>query len=321
MGNLPAYRITPSTRPFIQIGIDYAGPIMLKRSQGRGMKTVKAYISLFICLVTKAIHLELVTDCTSEAFINALKRFMSRRGKPAIILSDNATTFKGADREIQKAIKNAKAQSFLNDLSQENIEFKFIPPRSPHFGGIYDAGIKSVKYHLKRIVGQSLLSYEEMYTVLTLIEACLNSRPITPLPNSPNELEALTPGHFLIGSSLTSIPENNWCEIKENRLSRWQRVEQLRQHFWKRWSREYLTELQRRVKWNTTNNHRLKVGTIVLVQEDNLPPLKLCIGRIEVLHPGSDKLVRVVSVKTKNGIFKRAVTKICALPIDNDTEL
>jgi hypothetical protein len=261
MGNLPAYRITQSTRPFINTGIDYAGPILTKQSRGRGTKSVKSYISLFICLVTKAIHLELVSDCTSESFINALKRFMARRGKPSIIVSDNATTFKGADREIQNCIKAAKVRSFIDDLSQDKIEFKFIPPRSPHFGGIYEAGIKSVKYHLKRIVGQSLLTYEEMYTVLTLIEACLNSRPITPLPESPSELEALTPGHFLIGSSLTATPEPDRCETKENRLSRWQRVEQIRQHFWKRWSQEYLTELQHRTKWKTTNQQHLSVGT------------------------------------------------------------
>jgi hypothetical protein len=243
---------------------------------------------------------------------------MARRGKPSIIVSDIATTFKGADREIQNCIKAAKVRSFIDDLSQDKIEFKFIPPRSPHFGGIYEAGIKSVKYHLKRIVGQSLLTNEEMYTVLTLIEACLNSRPKTPLPESPSELEALTPGHFLIGLSLTATPEPDRCETKENRLSRWQRVEQIRQHFWKRWSQEYLTELQHRTKWKTTNQQHLSVGTIVLVQEDNLPPLQWRLGKIEALHPGKDNLVRVVSVKTKAGTFKRAVQKICVLPIDTD---
>jgi hypothetical protein len=147
-------------------------------------------------------------------------------------------------------------------------------------------------------------------SVLTLIEACLNSQPITPLPESPSELEALTPGHFLIGSDR--------CETKENRLSQWQRVEQIRQHFWKRWSQEYLTELQHRTKWKITNQQHLSAGTIVLVQEDNLPPLQWRLGRIEALHPSKDKLVRVVSAKTKVDSFKSAVQKISVLPIDTD---
>lgn len=315
MGNLPKERVE-FIRTFFNSAVDYAGPISIKESKGRGKKIIKAYIALFLCLATKSIHLELVTDCTAESFINALKRFMARRGKPAMILSDNATTFKGANEDIKKAIHSEKSKGYTSKLAEDGITWKFIPPRSPHFGGIYEAGIKSIKYHLKRVVGQALLTYEEMYTALSMIEACVNSRPITPLPDSPSELEALTPGHFLIGSALTSPPEQDIQLVAENRLSRWQRVEQLRQHFWKRWQREFVVQLQQRLKWKTTSSQQIRVGDLVVLQEDNLPPLQWNLGRVQEIHPGSDGLIRVVTVKTKSGTLKRAIHKLCVLPIN-----
>ncbi|KAH0817148.1 hypothetical protein GEV33_005643 [Tenebrio molitor] len=156
-------------------------------------KTVKAYVALFVCLAMKAIHLELVGDYTAESFKNCLKRMMARRGIVGNLYSDNGTNFVRTDRE----------------LKETNISWHFIPPHSPHMGGIWEAGVKSCKHHFKRIVGNALLRYEELYTLLTLIESCLNSRPITPMSNDPHDLEALTPGHFLIGAPLTAPLEPN----------------------------------------------------------------------------------------------------------------
>lgn len=317
MGNLPSNRVLAQIRPFINTAVDYAGPIQIKDGKGRGRKVVKCYIALFLCLSSKAIHLELVSDCTSESFIHALKRFIARRGKPTTILSDNATTFKGADNELQKIMKSLPCQSYFTQLRQEDIKFSFIPPRSPHFGGIYEAGIKSVKHHLKRVTGNNGLDYEEMHTVLTLIESCLNSRPITPLSSSPSDLDALTPGHLLIGAPLTSTPERDIAELKVTTLSRWQRVEQARQHFWRRWVHEYVPQLQQRLKWKTSSQHLLHVGSMVLLHEENVPPMQWALGRVEALHPGKDGKVRVVSVRVKSGVVKRAINRICLLPIDD----
>jgi hypothetical protein len=255
-------------------------------------------VAVFVCLATKAIHLELVHDYTSQSFLNALKRMMARRGKVTRMYSDNGTNFVGANLELKEIRDFLRTKDFQNavvdNLTNDGIEWRLIPPNSPHVGGIWEAGVKSFKNHFKRIAGTSLLAAEEMYTLLSLIEACLNSRPLTPLSDDPNDLQPLTPGHFLIGTALIAPAEYNLGDVPDNRLSRWQRVEKLRQEFWRRWSTEYLNQLQPRNKWQKTNLRPLKVGSMVILREENVPPLQWKLGRIVELHPGSDGITRVV---------------------------
>lgn len=232
------------SRAFFNVGVDYGGLFNVKVSRN---KSAKAYLCLFVCLVTRAVHLELVSDL-STAFLNALKRFIARRGKCANIYSDNGTNFIGANNEL-KALSNllrdkthqAKVSGFLSDQS---IKWHFLPPYSPHMGGVWEAGIKSAKTYLRRVLGQALLTFEELYTLLAEIEACLNSRPFTPMSSDPNDFTALTPGHFLIGSSLTSISQTDLQETASNRSTRYQLLIKLQQHFWSRWTVEYLSQLQ-----------------------------------------------------------------------------
>lgn len=317
MGDLPSCRIR-ECRTFYNTGIDYAGPININENRGRGRpKMTKAYIAVFVCMATKAVHIEVVLNCTTDSFINALKRFMSRRGKPCNIYSDNAKTFIGANKELQDLFESNQFKNLVVDkLHNEGITFKFIPPSAPHMGGVWEAAVKSVKYHLKRVIGQCLLSYEEFQTLLIQIEACLNSRPLTPLSSDPNDLNSLTPGHFLIGAPLTATPEPNLLNIKENRLSRWQHVNKIKQHFWKRWSAEYLRQLQQRPKWKQASEKNLQIGDLVVIKEDNLPPLVWKLGRIVDVHPGADNHVRVATVRTINGVFKRPINKLCLLPVE-----
>ncbi|XP_026462792.1 uncharacterized protein LOC113365449 [Ctenocephalides felis] len=320
MGDLPKNRVTPHL-PFTNCGVDFGGPIMLRDRRTRGYKKIKGYICLFICFSTRAIHLELVSDLTSECFLATLRRFIARRGKPTNIYSDNGTNFVGASSEIKRLanfLRKTNLSNVMKSLSDDGINWHFIPAKSPHFGGIWEAGIKSCKSHLKRILGNACLTFEDFYTILAQIEAILNSRPISPLSSDPNDLNPLTPGHFLIGKSLTSIPDPNVLDIPENRLGRYQHLQRLAQHFWKRWHKEYISELQSRTKRTGRANQSLKVGTMVLLREDNVPPLNWQLGRIIEVHPGLDKEVRVVTVKVQNNVFKRAATKVCALPIDNE---
>jgi hypothetical protein len=320
MGDLPVKRLEPA-RPFINSGLDYCGPILIKTHRGRGkQKTIKAYVCLFICLSTKAIHIELVSDLTADTFLDALKRFVSRRGTVKSIISDNATNFIKANKDLidlHQFFQNSEiSRKLVTTLSNENIQWKFIPPRTPNFGGLWEAGVKSVKYHIKRVVGETVLTYDELYTLLTRIEACLNSRPLVPMTNDPNDLTAITPGHFLIGEALTAPLEPDLTELKINRLSRHQLLERLRQHFWKRWRTEYLSYLQGRTKWQSPSPS-LQPGDLVLLVEDNVPPLCWPLGRIQQVHPGSDGNVRVVTVKTNRGTYKRGVRKVCVLPIES----
>ncbi|XP_046684430.1 uncharacterized protein LOC124370182 [Homalodisca vitripennis] len=259
---------------------------------------------------------------TSEAFIAAFKRFISRRGIVTNMYSDNGTNFVGAERELrelQDLFTNEEHQRRIVEESTAHlIKWHFIPPRSPHFGGLWEAAVRSVKHHLKRVVANASLTFEEFYTTLTMIEACLNSRPLTPLSTDPNDLSPLTPGHFLTGDALTALPEPNICYIQLNRLSHWQRTQQIAQHFWTRWSKEYLSLLQQRPKWRSEAAN-IRLNQLVLLKEDNLPPLKWVTGRVVAVHPGADNRIRVATVKTSSGTFRRAVNKLCILPLEPNT--
>ncbi|XP_073955673.1 uncharacterized protein [Choristoneura fumiferana] len=155
------------------------------------------------------------------------------------------------------------------------------------FGGLWEAGVKSVKYHLKRVVGKTCLTFEELYTVITQIEAILNSRPLLPMSTDVSDLSYLTPGHFLVGAPLTSIPEPDLADTNINRLKFWQICIKLKQQFWKVWSSDYLTQLQNRPKWKVASTN-LKEGDLVIVKQPNVPSLSWPMGRIVKTFPGSD---------------------------------
>ncbi|GBN52766.1 hypothetical protein AVEN_10892-1, partial [Araneus ventricosus] len=250
MGNLPKERVTPILA-FTNCGIDFCGPFLIKfKNQRKGIYS-KIYVAIFICLSTKAIHLETVSDLSSEAFIASLKRFIARRGKMAMIITDNATNFKGAKSELNRLFNLIRKpdESLANYLSSERINWKLIPPRSPNFGGLWEAGVKSFKYHLKRTIGLYKVTLEEFNTIIIQIEGILNSRPLSPLSSDINEYEVLTPAHFLIGRPITAIPEPEIINISDNKLSRWQQLTKFTQIIWKMWQREYLNHLQQRYKW------------------------------------------------------------------------
>ncbi|KAL0839000.1 hypothetical protein ABMA28_016997 [Loxostege sticticalis] len=315
MGNLPAVRVKP-TRPFLISGVDFAGPINCRMSKGRGSKSFKSYICLFVCMSTKAVHIELVSDMTTDAFIAAFKRFVSRRGHCVEIWSDNGTSFVGAEKKLLHMWKQGKSQipnELAKSLDDTGTKWRFIPPGAPNFGGLWEAGVKSTKFHLKRIIGDAMLTFEELTTLLTQIEACLNSRPLSKLSDHPNDLEPLTPGHFLVGGPLLTVPDIDLTNQNINRLTRWQLTQRLLQDFWKRWQKEYLSSLQQRSKWNHQSKD-FSIGQLVLIKDPRLPPAEWIMGRIVQGYPGSDHLTRTYDIQTKSGIFRRSITKICPLP-------
>lgn len=313
MGDLPAPRVSPG-RPFENVGIDYGGPFQIKLSPLRNAKISKAYLSLFVCLSTKAVHLEAVSDLTTEAFLAAFQRFVSRRGLCAQVFSDCGTNFIGASRYLTGLSKylEANRNEISSKFAQQGVRWHFNPPASPHFGGLWEAGIRSTKYHLKRISGEQPMTFEELTTLFTRIEAILNSRPLCALSSDPSEIDALTPGHFLIGAPLVSLPENDVSNSPLNRLGRWQLINQFTQHFWQRWKTEYLHTLQQRKKWSD-DCPNVKIDDLVLLKEKS-PVLHWRLGRIENVHPGKDNKVRVVTVKTILGSFRRPVVNIAPLP-------
>lgn len=315
MGNLPSARVIPA-RPFLNVGVDYGGFFNIKIHNLRTLRLTKMYICVFVCLATKAVHIEVVTDLTTSAYIAALTRFISRRGICASISSDCATNFVGANnllKPIAESLNKSEIQSFA---AQKGILFKFNPPAAPHQGGLWESAIKSIKHHLKRVVGEHVLTLPEFTTLTAQIEAILNSRPLTPLSEDPKDPSALTPAHFLIGCPLTAVPEEDLLKVPSNRLKHWQLVQSLHQQIWKRWQLEYLNTLQQRIKWNTASTN-LKIGDLVLVHQPT-PPLTWPLARVEAVSPGSDNIVRVVHLKTSLGHLTRPVHKVFPLPCNVD---
>ncbi|XP_018571541.1 uncharacterized protein LOC108911166 [Anoplophora glabripennis] len=245
----------------------------------------------------------------------AMRRFIGRRGKPAHMYSDNGKNFVGANSDLKELGNMLKqnSDSLSEILANEDVNWHFIPPYSLHFGGLWEAAVRSTKFHLKRVAGNAHLTFEEMYTLLVQVESILNSRPLSPISASPIDLTPLTPAHFLIGCPLTSLPDRELENVPTNRLVRYQRIQQTVQHFWSRWKKEYLSELHQRQK-----NHRgpqfVNVGDLVLLRDENLPPLRWRLGRVKELHPGAHGIARVITIQTANGPTKRAATQVCPLP-------
>ncbi|XP_028166029.1 uncharacterized protein LOC114356863 [Ostrinia furnacalis] len=312
MGDLPGAR-TNQTRPFYHTGVDFTGFVEVKCNKGRGIKCSKGYIAVFVCLATKAVHLELVSDLTSSAFIAALRRMTARRGAPRHMYSDNGTNFVGANNTIQQEYFNLKQtmdDNIYQSLAEMQIEWHFNAPSWPSAGGIWEAAVKSLKYHLRRVLGDQKLTYEEFSTLLTQLEGCLNTRPLCAISEDPDDLDFLTPSHFL-----SSGPVLTLIETEKDQRTRWQLTQKIYHDIWKRWQSEYLTQLNARSKWHHTQNN-IKVNDVVIVQDVHVLPGKWALGRVLETHPGSDGLVRVVTLKTKGGILKRPITKLSILPIN-----
>ncbi|XP_034194632.2 uncharacterized protein LOC117610893 [Osmia lignaria lignaria] len=252
---------------------------------------------------------------TTEALIAALKRFIAQRGICQNIYSDNGTNFVGVSNEIidihRTLQRDDKVRHFLTD---KRISWHFMPALSPNFGGLWEAAVKCFKHHLKRVVGEELFTFEQFNTFVIEIEAILNSRPLTPLSSDPNDPSALTPAHFLISSSLTSMPEVDFSETPSNRLSKWQHIQKVKQNFWSRWYKEYIHQLNVRQKW-TKGSHEIKEGSLVVLKDDHLPPLQWHLGRIEEVHLGQDNVIRAVTVRGPSGVYKRNVKQLALLPI------
>ncbi|XP_055714369.1 uncharacterized protein LOC129808610 [Phlebotomus papatasi] len=314
MGDLPSHRVDYSP-PFSVCGVDFCGPVLTRPSFRRGGASYQTYICVFVCFVTKAVHIEVVSSLSTEAFIAALRRFSSRRGVPGHIYCDNGTNFKGACNLLEKFWMSLQEDSVLQEeVARMRTNWHFNPARSPHHGGLYEAAVKSLKHNLVREVGQTILTFEELSTVTSQIEAILNSRPISPLSEDPNELTALTPGHFLIGRPLNSIPDYELTNLSPHALTRWQLCQKVLQHFADRWRQEYLHTLQRRSKWSETHDN-LGVGDIVIICEKTSSH-SYPLGIIERLHPGKDGRCRVVTIRTARGTFTRAIQNISKMPIE-----
>ena len=316
MAPLPRPRFQ-SIRVFEKIGVDYGGPYLTK--QGRGRTRAKRYLCLFTCLATRAVHLEMAYSLDTDSFINAFTRMTSRRGTPVYVISDNGTNFTCAERELRELVQ----QLDLKKISQETtkyhpIDWQFNPPSAPHFGGVFEAMVKSAKKAIKAILGDADITDEELHTAICGAERLLNSRPITYVSSDANDLTPLTPNHFIIGQ-LGGIFAPEVLEEAEvyNPRKRWHRIQELIQSFWKRWKKEFLPQLNVIHKWFHPR-HNLKPGDVVLIAEPTCSRGEWPLGRVVEVYPGSDGLVRTVKLRSKNKEYLRPIHRLCPLEYIDD---
>ena len=308
MGNLPPERAQMAPA-FTHVGLDFTGPVYIRE----GKKTIKAYIFLFTCANSRMVHFECTLSMETEEFISALKRMINRRGVCLCITSDNQSTFKKASGIIRKLdMTPNKIPSFNHDKFEyfcvnHGIKWLFITERSPFRGGYWERLNRSLKGPLKKVLGRALLNYSEMYTMLTDIEASVNQRPLTYQGTDPKDLQAITPAHLALGRPLGKLPDI--CYRKARLSERVNYIQNLLQHFWLRWTREYLPCLQIRHKWCQATPS-LEVNDIVLITEDNIRRNNWPMGRIIEVIKGRDNIARTARIQTSKGIFTRPFQKL-----------
>lgn len=308
MADLPHDRVTPSKPPFTFVGVDYFGPVMIKV----GRSQVKRYGCIFTCLAIRAIHIEVSSTLETDSFINALQRFVSRRGLPEEIRSDNGTNFVGAAREIGKLIQNWNQKAIHSYLLQREVNWKFNTPCASHAGGVWERQIRTVRKVMSSVVKEQVLDEEGLATLMCNVESIVNGRPITTVPDEVRDLEPLTPNHLLLLRASTPFLHDEFDRKDSYSRKRWRRINYLSDLFWKRWTREYLPTLQRRQKW-VESSRSVRIGDIVLTLDEVLPRNSWLLGKVVEVYKGNDGLVRTAKIKTKSSTLMRPVNKICLL--------
>lgn len=308
MSDLPQDRVLPNQPPFSNVGVDYFGPIEVKR----GRSIVKRYGVLFTCLAVRAVHIEVAHSLDTDSCINALRRFMCRRGSVRVMRSDNGTNFIGAERVLRESIEQWNQSKIEDTLRQNGVQWIFNPPSGAHHGGVWERLIRSVKTVLNSVLKQQTLDDEGLQTVLCEVEAIINDRPLTAASDDPNDLEALSPNHLLLLKRQPFLPPGLFQSGDLYARRRWKQVQYMADLFWKRWTREYLPLLQERQKWFTTKEN-LATGDIVLIVDESAPRNSWVMGKILKTLPDKKGFVRKVMVKTKTNILERPIDKLCLI--------
>lgn len=305
MVDLPEVRIQPDL-PFTNTGVDYFGPVEVKRGRG----TCKLYRVIFTCLASRAVHLEVAVSLETDTCINALRRFISRRGQVTHLVSDNGTNFVGAERELREAVDALGHHRIGGVLAQAGICWSFNPPAGSHHGGVWERMIRMVRRVLSSVLRQQTLDDNALHTVFCEAEPILNDRPLTKLSDDSNDLEPLTPNHLLLLKGKPAMPpgvfEPHDLYVKKS----WTQVQYIADLFWKRWVREYLPLLQERQKWQK-KRRCLNVGDIVTIMYASAPRGSWPLARVFEVFPDRQGLVHSVNLQTKANIVERPVTKLC----------
>ncbi|XP_058827197.1 uncharacterized protein LOC131687160 [Topomyia yanbarensis] len=309
MAMLPHPRVRPYVRPLTFTGLDYFGPLTVKR----GRTIEKRWVALFTCLTIRAVHVEVVHSLSADSCKMAIRRFVARRGAPQQIYSDNGTNFRGAARELAVEIKTIN-RKLASTFTNAETEWVFNPPSAPHMGGVWERKVRSIKDAFKSLHHARHLNDEELMTFMAEAEIIVNSHPLTFIPLEHSSDEAITPNNFILmsssGANTTSrISVNEDFPLRVN----WKMMQQLLNQFWKRWIQGYLPTIARRTKW-FSDVRPLQNGDPVVIVDETVRNGWLR-GRITKIYPAKDGQVRKVDVQTSSGVLQRPTIKVALLDI------
>lgn len=311
MADLPSDRVQGGEPPFTNVGMDYFGPFEVKC----GRSTQKRYGVIFTCMASRAVHIEVATTLDTSSCINAIRRFMSRRGPVKKITSDNGTNLVGANNELKQALSELNKIDLQKFHSNHEIKWSFNTPAASHQGGVWERQIRTIRKILQALLNEqhmrSCQNDEQLRTLMCEIEAVINSRPLTQSSDDPNDLGVITPNDLLLMKPVNGPPgQFNPKDVYARR--KWRQVQYIADTFWKRWVREYLPALQERQRW-LQPKRSLQVGDVVLVADNTAPRSSWQMGRIEEVYPDKTGLVRRAKVKTATTALMRPTTKLCWL--------
>jgi hypothetical protein len=321
MADLPSSRVEGDVSPFTHIGVDYFGPFSIIH----GRKSEKRYGVIFTCMSSRAVHIEVAPALTTDSFLNAFRRFMSRRGSVSSVTSDNGTNFVGAYRELRTLLESWNVSDINAYMKRHSITWKFNTPYASNFGGVWERLIRIVRKVLSSLLSEQpvRLSDDLLSTLMCEVEAIVNNRPLTAVSDDPSDYDALTPNHLLLLNSMETFPSGLFSSSDAYHLRRWKQAQYLADLFWSRWRREYLSLLQSRQKWNSTQRP-IQEGDLVLVTDQNLPRNDWPLGRVVEVPASADGRKRSAKIRiakyrdssvTRLGtlIVERPITKLILL--------
>nr|XP_021336928.1 uncharacterized protein LOC103910029 [Danio rerio]XP_021336929.1 uncharacterized protein LOC103910029 [Danio rerio] len=329
MADLPPERVDPSP-PFLYTGMDCFGPFSVKSRRN----VQKRYGLLLTCLCSRAVHIELLNDLTTDSFINALRCFIAIRGTVRQLRSDQGTNFVGARNELKGALCEMDPERITTFLLENQCEFIMNTPHASHAGGVWERQIRTIRSVLNATFALYPGKLDDSCLRAFLYEAMaiVNSRPLTvDCLNDPQSLRPITPNNLLTLKPVTALPPpGKFLEEDVYARKRWRHVQYLAEQFWSRWRKEYLANIVTRQKWNMPKRN-LQINDIVLVKEENLPRNEWKLGRIQETISSGDGLIRKAKVllgdckldakgkrTTKQSIIERPVQKLVLLKEGNE---
>ncbi|XP_046347391.2 uncharacterized protein LOC124128018 [Haliotis rufescens] len=308
MSDLPPPRLRLFKPPFFSTGVDCFGPMHVKV----GRRSEKRWGLIFKCMTTRAVHLDILRSMDSDAFLMAFRRFASLRGKPYELISDQGSNFRGAKTELQEALASMEPD-LAEQLARHKVRFVFNPPHAPHFGGVWEREIKSVKYGLRVALGDQTVTEPVLRTILAEVAGILNSKPLAYISSDVRDVDPVTPNILLIGRHDASLPQVVYPADELLSRRRWRHSQVLADHFWVHFVKYYLPDMQLRTKWQKERQN-LKMNDVVMIVDPQLLRAQWPVGRVTKTYPGTDGCVRTATVSVKDKEYTRPITRLIPLP-------